>query len=500
MRFNKYIWNLYKDSTTGKETLDYWKPLESFPNEKYAFEPKDTAVIDTLRSCELNRYIIESKVNFHQLRHDYFRNRIDFSKENIRDLYSIWIQNGLSIDKFVIFPANDTKFWTHTIEGISTLFYNLHPDYFFPYIFECEFNKLSQVCLEFNIPIPEVPKKSDWFKRALYYLDLCDAFFEFRQINGFTPSEFCAFLYDFAPKNLEEIKDTEMPKPSKVWFVGCNKFGFDFLDNATESSTDSWQCNQDTRRGDIIIMYCLSPRSYIHSIWRAESDGFLDPFFHYFNVGYISSPLKLDYKISQKDLNANPVWSNNPLIRKNLQGINGYPIKYNEYLELLSLLQQKGQQIDLFPLIKTTTRLVDNDLINERDVEIKLIEPLFIALGYSPNDWLRQMPVKMGRGECYYPDYCFNATYQRGDEKAKMLVESKYEIKTQKDLQDAYFQTKSYALRLQSDCFVIAAKEGIWIFLPKNSVYSLDNCKQYSWIDIENPDNLHDIRKYLGTT
>jgi hypothetical protein len=71
------------------------------------------------------------------------------------------------------------------------------------------------------------------------------------------------------------------------------------------------------------------------------------------------------------------------------------------------------------------------------------------------------MPVKMGRGERNYPDYCFGANPVRGEETAKMILESKYEIKTQKELLDAYFQTKSYAMRLQVEKFAIAAREGI---------------------------------------
>lgn len=317
-------------------------------------------------------------------------------------------------------------------------------------------------------------------------------------MNDFSLSEFCAFLYDFAPNNLKEIEDTEMPNPSKVWFVGGNKNNFEYLDKATKSSTDSWQCNLDTRRGDIIVMYCLTPRSYIHSIWRANTDGFADPFFYYYNVAYLSNPIKLEHKITQKDLNSNPIWCSNPLIKKNLQGINGYPIKYKEYIELLSMLEIKGQQITDFPIIRPTTRLETDELIDERDVEIKLIEPFFLFLGYSPNDWLRQMSVRMGRGERNYPDYCFSAKPKRGEETAKMLVEAKYEIKTQKQLLETYYQTKSYAMRLQSTCFMIAAKEGIWIFQSRNGTFKLEDFIHYNWIDIENPDILHKLKLLIG--
>ena len=108
------------------------------------------------------------------------------------------------------------------------------------------------------------------------------------------------------------------------------------------------------------------------------------------------------------------------------------------------------------------------------------------------------MPVRMGRGERNFPDYCFSAKPTRGEETAKMIVEAKYEIKTQKQLQDTYFQTKSYALRLQSTCFVLAAKEGIWIFQSKNGTFKMEDCIHYNWIDIENPDILHELKQLIG--
>jgi hypothetical protein len=206
----------------------------------------------------------------------------------------------------------------------------------------------------------------------------------------------------------------------------------------------------------------------------------------------------LDVLITRKELENNKIWSDNPLIRKNLQGINGYPIQYIEYLELLSMLKSKGQNIDGLPLIKPTNRLDTDNLKDERDVEIRLIEPFLELIKYKPKDWIRQMPVKMGRGERNYPDYCFGANPIRGEETAKMILESKFEIKTTKDLQDAYFQTKSYAMRLQANKFIIAAKEGIWIYQPKNSNYKFDDYFHCNWIDIENPDILHKLRQLIG--
>lgn len=227
-------------------------------------------------------------------------------------------------------------------------------------------------------------------------------------------------------------------------------------------------------------------------------DGFADPFFFYYNAVCLSNPIKLDIQITQHDLETNSVWAVNPLVKKNLQGLNGYPIKYNEYLEILSILRSKGQNIEFLPKIKPTSKLDAEDLKDEREVEIRLIEPFLELLNYKPTDWIRQMPVKMGRGERNYPDYCFGANPKRGEESAKLIIESKFEIKTHKDLQDAYFQAKSYSLRLQVDKFVIAAKEGVWIYQPKNNSYKFDDYFSCNWVDIENPDIFHKLGQMIG--
>ena len=494
MRFNKYIWELYKNSAKGQESIKKWTSLD-FPDSEFSSDSEQ--FIDELRKKDLDRYINGTNVNWYRLLKDYFINK-EFKIEDARNIYKKWITEGIFVNGYKVIGNDNFKHWTVDISFFSRVLYSSFPEYFFPYILKYEFNKFQKICNEFNIPIPEAPKKKDWEERAIYYIDLCEALLEFRKINSFTSQELCAFLYDFAPTVLSEFEDKELPEPSKVWFIGGNKYNFNSLDNATNKSKEYWQGNVDARRGDIIVMYCVTPRSYIHSIWRADGDGFADPFFYYYSVNHLSIPIKLDVHVTQSDLNNNPLWSNNPLGRKNLQGINGYPIKYIEYLELLYMLKTKGQDISNLPTIQPTSKFEAEDLINERDVEIKLIEPFLITLKYKPTDWIRQMPVKMGRGERNFPDYCFGANPQRGEETAKMVLESKYEIKTQKELQEAYFQTKSYAIRLQSDKFIIASREGIWIYQPKNMVYKFDNYYHCNWVDIENPDILHKLRQMIG--
>ena len=107
------------------------------------------------------------------------------------------------------------------------------------------------------------------------------------------------------------------------------------------------------------------------------------------------------------------------------------------------------------------------------------------------------MPVSMGRGERNYPDYVFGAQTRKGEEKAAMILESKYRIGTRRELTDAYCQAKSYALRLQAKCMIVAAVEGIWIFRDKNG-FSFERTMYRDWKELENPDILHEVRGIVG--
>lgn len=76
---------------------------------------------------------------------------------------------------------------------------------------------------------------------------------------------------------------------------------------------------------------------------------------------------------------------------------------------VLAIMQRKGQDISQLPRPRTVPFLPATEIGNERDVEIALVEPLLSRLGYTEKDCLRQMPLRMGRGERIYPDYVFGA-------------------------------------------------------------------------------------------
>lgn len=163
-------------------------------------------------------------------------------------------------------------------------------------------------------------------------------------------------------------------------------------------------------------------------------------------------------------------------------------------------MMEKGQDISILPAIPKSNYLPQVDLLNERDVEIQLIEPLLQRLGYGNSDWIKQMPLKMGSGERYYPDYAIGANVKRGEESAKFLIESKFKLSSQKDFKDAFFQAKSYALRLQSKVFALASIEGICIFGLERGSFSIHQFIQKTWGELNHPDEFYKILQLIGKT
>ena len=367
-------------------------------------------------------------------------------------------------------------------------------------MFISRFQLLTNIADTFDIELPVVPLKRYKKERVKYYWQLCKVFNAFQIENELTHYEFCAFLYDFAPKYLSQSETTviELPQPSQVWLVGGDKYGvdFEFLDNPNPGVTSHWQGNEDTKRGDIVIMYCLAPRSCIHSIWRATADGIADPFFHFYSNIYIGEGQKVE-PIHLKELKSDSYFSTHPLVRKNLQGVNGYQFNSADYDTLLKLLKSKGDKNHL-PQLFSYSFTPNKLLLNERDVELMLIEPLILRLGFSSTDWVRQLSLRMGRGERNYPDYAFISKTEKGFEAAKMLIEAKFWIKTNRELEETFKQTWSYALRLEATTLIIADKDAVWIYKKENGAFVRTNYVKKYWKELEQPDEFNKVFKLIG--
>ena len=128
-----------------------------------------------------------------------------------------------------------------------------------------------------------------------------------------------------------------MPKPSKACFLGANKGDFEFLDNATDESVNCWGAgNLSLKKGDIALLYCLAPRSNLHSIWRVLDDSFINPFSFYYYAVRVGFPVKSS-TITLNELKKDSVLGTTSVVKSNMQGMNGKPFSSKAYQKILKM-------------------------------------------------------------------------------------------------------------------------------------------------------------------
>lgn len=513
--FNKYIWSLYRASATGQRVIHQAFPrfarfsgnagLTDWRYQLNVSIPMLLSNPDTSDSASIStetislRHLMRMWFEDHPNLSDGFKALLDQD-----GLYYEW-DNENELGQIYWVGFGGTQFPLDVIGNIgaiTTVMHRIQPEAYFPYYFGGRFNLLLDICRHFGISLPEVPGKLMKQQRALFYLEINRAIQEFRTQNNLTPSELNAFLYDFAPACLDDEGDDELPAPQRVWFLMAGigtKADFSFLDTADCQTQSLWRGHRDARRGDVAILWCASPRAYLHSIWRITSDGYDDPLSLWYSLVRIGRPIIVPH-LKIKDLKANPVLCQSPMVRAHFQGCAGKYFRPADYLALLEELAKRGMNIEVLPKMPAPIiSFLDDgeDILNERTVETKLIEPLLDNLGLLPErDWKRQIRIRMGRGEKVYPDYVLGFKDTLDQEQAQIIIEAKYRIATHKALLEAFRQGRSYALRLGAQKLVLAALEGIWLIENKES-FSLDKAQHWSWLTLSNNESRHEFSRQL---
>uniref|UniRef100_A0A7C4RSJ7 Type I restriction enzyme R protein N-terminal domain-containing protein n=1 Tax=Desulfatirhabdium butyrativorans TaxID=340467 RepID=A0A7C4RSJ7_9BACT len=513
MKFNRFLWNLYRDSKEGRIAIerDVSGHLAAVPKfgqtpsfQMFFYEESGGEAVENgisgveevdLRGM-IGAYAAEHTVATLDDAEQLFTEMADDGVEwpfTAKGKSFVRVFAGGQID-----PAGYGDVFG-SIDHISAGLHDAHPEFFVPYFFARRFDEFCKICECFDILLPEIPGKLQKRERALYYVAINRALYEFRKHYRLSPKELNAFLYDFAPKNLTLHADNQLPLPSRVWFVigGVGNNDFEYLDATSEKSVSYWQGSLETRRGDIILMWCASPRSYLHSIWRALDNGFNDPFFYYYSVIRVGHPIRIT-PIPFKEFLNHPVLGQKSAVRAHFQGASGTPFSTEEYAAICDLLSSLGFDPSLLPPAPAREEFYEVTLENERDVEQMLVEPLLKRLGFEEHDWFRQFSVRMGRGERNFPDYVLGGDPRPGEEKAVAVIECKFDIPAKKDLREAFIQAKSYALRLQSEVMAIAARRGLWVFRRRDDGFSLDHFTFKTWKELSHPDVLHEVSLTLG--
>ena len=374
-----------------------------------------------------------------------------------------------------------------------------HPSIFLPYGFDGMYHFVPKIAETFGIPLQPVPAKKDHLARWLYFGQLCLALQEFRALQGMNIPELLAFMYDFSISFIDSENSDDLPAPRNAWLLlggGAKDGDYGWLQEAAPDAQSHWQGNLEMRRGDVCIMYVRSPISSIHSLWRAIEDGYEDPFFHYKHAVQIGQPQRLP-NLHFQDLANDIVFSENKYVKANLQGASGKALTYSEYEHLLKILALRGEISSNLPHFPEQEEVELTALANERDVEIRLIEPLLQRAGLEAADWVRQLPVRVGRGERVYPDYAIGVTGKAPELRVRALVEAKYRAAGEKDWREAFFQAKAYGMRLGARVIITAAAEGLRLYKRRHDDFDFLQGQQYRWSELKEGENLRQLSQLL---
>lgn len=491
MKFNKYTWNLYKNSIDGQKAI---KEFEEASNEVseidlvFKYNPRMKLWFDDDKSRQSISDTCEGLwcYNICEFPDEERPKTLEEAKEKFEDV----IFRGLTDSGVILIPIQDYEMMLNEITWTSFLLYYFAPEFFFPNIFIYRFFDLHKIADMFEIDLPPIPKKSDYKARCIYYWSLCEVFYRFRKEHELSPAELCAFLYDFAP-NFIPKDETNIPHPTQTWCIGG------LIDKNELFKTTFWQANPETKKGDILIHYETSPISAITRLWIAQTDGVIDPFFHYYGNVYMTNQIEIPH-ISLKELQADEYFSKHPLIRKKFQGVNGWPISSEDYTELLRMIKAKGFDTDTLPKLYAPTLPKNIEIGCEHDVEKLLLEPLLNAMEWYENkDFIRQLPIHAGRGHRIFPDYVLHYNNKPNEEKAKVLIEAKLYMKNNLEIEAAFLQARSYARLLESSAIVLCDKQCLIVYEKKQS-FDRDNYTKYYWRELENPDIFNELKNKLN--
>ncbi|NLZ94304.1 MAG: restriction endonuclease subunit R, partial [Bacteroidales bacterium] len=260
-----------------------------------------------------------------------------------------------------------------------------------------------------------------------------------------------------------------------------------------------WACNEATRRGDIVVMYCLSPQSFIHSIWRANTDGITNPFSYYHSRVIVTNPIEIP-PITYAELKSDAYWSNIPIVRKNLQGINGVHLSALDYQELLRLIRLKGFDVSKLPTLYSPD--IDLNLLDlklEKDVEEKLLIPLLNELGYTEDDWSRELTQKAGRNLKAIPDFVLFPKGETHFQNAPLVIEAKFSMNSSNERLNAFNQVLSYGRMMSSELLALCDKDRFILYRKENGTFDRFNpVFEKHWGNLKDPEVFSKLSSIIG--
>ena len=498
---NTKLWNnLYKGSER------YGKAVETFKTElEDPIEGHDALSKMIAEFSEENETWESISGGILQIEANYFFQGFDAPEEMAHEWYEDFVdrfvlrrcyldeEDRLLVDESpsgIQIGADQFREKNSTMADLSVFLYFLHP-FFKPMLCPWNFSFIVRAFEVLEIEFPPYPHSKDYRGFMLWYYDFCEALNAFQAENGFTDEETCACLYDFSEMLMEDAAEEPLPKPVNVWLTGASKEDYKELEAGLQ--TGIWQCNENTRKGDIVVVYAVSPNSCLHSIWRASSEGSFNPFNYRQARSRLTDRVDIPH-ISLQEMKDDPVFGKLPMLNNNLQGVNGKRLPAWAYQRLLEMIGEKGGDLSAVPVLYEARSWDPGEIRLEKDVEEKILIPCLRDLGYTERDWTRQLRQKAGRSEKAIPDFVFFPHGEAHAEVAPLVIEAKLKMSSERERMEAYKQARSYAKMLDAGILGICDEERLVLF-ERNSRKEFDYTRprfEAHWAAIAGDVEVHD--------
>jgi len=519
-KISQIDWKLYKESATGKADIASFQKLLDDPNCSYEdmlnlgkkydpqyfsnFSPKEEKqIIEIIKFYD--DAIGEEVENYHS-----FEKASDYE-----DFYLSFVAKLLSekeVSDIDEIPQAEFKKFLSDNLPMSIILYAYLPGVFIPNFFVMQFSYLKRIADKYDIELPQTPNRSDYKSRNLYYLDMCGKLIDFAVENGFeNTAEFCAFLFGYElPKAKEEMMyeaNNNMPDtPNQAWIIIGN-----YGEGEKEMDFGFWQANEFTSRGDVLLFYEKSPVKAMNSVWIAQADGVVDPFFYYYSSTYIGNKIAIpaDKSVKYEDFKNSEYFKKRDkkgnFVSKNFQDVSGWAVKFDDYAEIKRILETKGFNTSILPSLYEPTKVGNVTIEHEKDVSEKLLIPLLEQMGWKNKyDFEGEVEFNAGRGQTGYssdkrPDFVLHITRKNDDIEVKVAIEVKKLMKNEHEVHDNFVQGRSYAKWGNAKVLVLCDMRQILVYLrDKNNKFNENNPIQFSWIDMEDPDKFKELKKLLS--
>ena len=481
---NKKVWEqLYKTNDNGKKIIKLFDTNSDDFDENALFKYFESLGntnddVDEYAFWSFKFYINQEQDNIlpSNINFDEFLKFV--SEYELKDYYYNDNDELLGSEDLIVAKDNfRTKMWM--MHYLSIFLYQFYDGLFFPILYPRRFDIIQKNCDALGIDLPEMPRSKDYMEYILYYWDLCSTLCEFQEDNNLTRAEVCAALYDYAPMLLAEDQiANKLPTPTNIWLTGAGGKNGDYNSleemaaNQSYESDSIWTCNERTRKGDIILFYSTSPYSCISHIGRAKTEGFVNPFDYYGHSTMVCNIVKLDIPITLKDLKSDSYLSTMTIVRQGMRGVNGKECSTKDYSELMRFEKESGGSIDKWATFYETTNMDFGKIKVETDVEEKILIPYLMRIGYTEQDWTRQLSLKAGRGLKAIPDFVFFAHGDKHMEAAPFVIEAKLDMSSMLERRKAFSQCQSYARLLRCRIMAICDKNRIVVYSVTNEGFA----------------------------